>query len=292
MTAGASSPIVVSGLGSSGTRVVAQILQGLGLPMGRDLNQASDNLLFTLLLKRPRELAARALDDSMARAEVLLRAFGDLTTEPGAARRPSVAQELFGASRYQIRHGIERDTAARRAVWTARRLRAVWADRHSPADGPWGFKEPTAHLFLPALRRAFPSMKYVHVMRDPRDYALVPHNQAMLWAKGFPELALRTYDDPASAQVHWWAVTNLRAMTLASDHGIPFLAIRLEELIQRPDRAIEELATFIGRPTDESRTRTLSRLVTQPASVGRGRELNLSGGPELAAQIRVLGYDV
>jgi len=47
-------PIVVGGVGGSGTRVVAEILSKFGFYLGNDLNGASDNLLYTLLFKRPR----------------------------------------------------------------------------------------------------------------------------------------------------------------------------------------------------------------------------------------------
>jgi hypothetical protein len=47
-------PIIVGGLGGSGTRVVARILQILGGHMGENLNSSLDNLWWTLLFKRPR----------------------------------------------------------------------------------------------------------------------------------------------------------------------------------------------------------------------------------------------
>jgi hypothetical protein len=39
-------------VGGSGTRVIAMILASLGLNIGNNLNQALDNLIFTLLFKR------------------------------------------------------------------------------------------------------------------------------------------------------------------------------------------------------------------------------------------------
>lgn len=46
-------PVVVGGVGGSGTRVIAQILMKMGFFMGSDLNDANDNLWFALLFKRP-----------------------------------------------------------------------------------------------------------------------------------------------------------------------------------------------------------------------------------------------
>jgi hypothetical protein len=47
-------PIVVGGVGGSGTRVIAQILSEIGVYFGADLNRPADNLWFTLLFRRPR----------------------------------------------------------------------------------------------------------------------------------------------------------------------------------------------------------------------------------------------
>src|SRR6266550_6138718 len=51
-------PVAIGGVGGSGTRLVAEILRHLGYYMGRDLNEASDNLWFTLLFRRTELLNA------------------------------------------------------------------------------------------------------------------------------------------------------------------------------------------------------------------------------------------
>ena len=45
-------PVVVGGIGGSGTRVFAQLLRDLGFDMGSDLNESLDDLGFTALFKR------------------------------------------------------------------------------------------------------------------------------------------------------------------------------------------------------------------------------------------------
>src|ERR1700675_795212 len=47
-------PLVIGGIGGSGTRVAAQLLIELGFYLGDDLNPALDNLTSTFLFKRPR----------------------------------------------------------------------------------------------------------------------------------------------------------------------------------------------------------------------------------------------
>ncbi|MCX6279657.1 MAG: hypothetical protein NT004_16405, partial [Bacteroidetes bacterium] len=45
-------PVVVGGVGGSGTRVIAEILSLLNFYLGNDLNGPNDFLLYTLLFKR------------------------------------------------------------------------------------------------------------------------------------------------------------------------------------------------------------------------------------------------
>ena len=47
-------PIVIGGVGGSGTRVLAEILRSLDIFIGNDLNESLDNLTYTLLFKRRR----------------------------------------------------------------------------------------------------------------------------------------------------------------------------------------------------------------------------------------------
>lgn len=47
-------PVVIGGIGGSGTRIVAEILSRWGFYIGNDLNKFNDKLLYTLLFKRPK----------------------------------------------------------------------------------------------------------------------------------------------------------------------------------------------------------------------------------------------
>jgi len=46
------SPVIVGGVGGSGTRVIAELLSNFGYYIGNDLNRSMDNLLYTFLFKR------------------------------------------------------------------------------------------------------------------------------------------------------------------------------------------------------------------------------------------------
>ena len=45
-------PLVIGGMGGSGTRLVAELCSLFGYYLGDDLNIASDNLLYTLIFRR------------------------------------------------------------------------------------------------------------------------------------------------------------------------------------------------------------------------------------------------
>lgn len=286
-------PVVVSGLGSSGTRVVAQFLDGLGHHIGHDRNRADDDLLFTLLLKRPRRLLPGGLDAPTGEAVRLLRLFAELSTSARRSTSPAAGAELARAAHEQVRHGIERPTAARRAVWCARRLRALQGTRTRRVEGPWGFKEPTAHLLLPALVEAFPGMRYVHVLRDPRDYAAVPHNQFALWGLAFARDLAPLTDGLEALQLRWWAHTGARALALTAAAGVPTHVVRLEELCDRPEQHVADLAAFLGVSCPSAVRSRLAALVQRPASMGRGSDVDVAvvAGDRCAAQVRALGYD-
>jgi hypothetical protein len=78
-------PIVVGGVGGSGTRVIATMMRVLGVYTGADLNKAGDNKWFTFLCKLPRfdldgseedaVLVARSLDllERAMRGSLVLR---------------------------------------------------------------------------------------------------------------------------------------------------------------------------------------------------------------------------
>ena len=46
-------PVAIGGVGGSGTRVIAAIVESLGFDPGANLNRPRDDLTFTVLFKRP-----------------------------------------------------------------------------------------------------------------------------------------------------------------------------------------------------------------------------------------------
>src|SRR6185503_7042610 len=79
-------PIVIGGVGGSGTRVVADVLMRLGVHLGCALNHAWDNMLFVQLFKRLRWWEQR----------------GDLRAEVHAFRKILLGDSLSAAERQLV----------------------------------------------------------------------------------------------------------------------------------------------------------------------------------------------
>jgi len=101
-----SGPVVVGGLGGSGTRVVAEILIEFGFYLGSDLNAANDNLWFTLLFKRPRWFVGSSNGEIFKALRIFEKAMagclGPERDEFSFMMHAAVEIALFGHKRTQL----------------------------------------------------------------------------------------------------------------------------------------------------------------------------------------------
>lgn len=256
MTGGFESPpVIVGGVGGSGTRVVAEILEALGIFMGDDLNDAHDNLrlarVFGTIRDRIQSLGpvGTAADPAAAAA----------TATFVAATLDDFAEAMHGA--YLAQH-------ERRAGW--------------------GWKVPGNHFILAHLATVFPGLAYVHVIRHGIDMAFSANqNQVRNWGRhygvdvgGLP---------PEHAALAFWIAANRRTVAEARRLGIRFLMLNFDALCRHPAEMAGSLLRFLGRPQDD--LDSVVRLVKPPASLGRraGRDLGFVGAAERAA-LREFGF--
>lgn len=265
--------VVVSGLGGSGTRLPAVLCELLGVDMGRIVNSAHDDLLFTLMFKRP-PWAGRA--GLLAPAPAVRRQLAAYTRARCLAH-PLVDRRVLAALAPgvldQVRAGSERRTATRRAAWAVRQLAGL-ARSTAPggAAGAWGLKEPTAHLYLDHIADRWPGVKYVHVVRDLTDYAVKPHNQVRLWASLLGVSVAGEQQTAPQNQLRYWAVANERALLVAKRRQLPTLVLRHEDTVADPGFAAGELARFLGLPLQpEALTAWQGMVERDRAAIGRGQ---------------------
>lgn len=247
-------PIAVGGVGGSGTRLVAAILEGAGLWMGGDLNEAQDNLWFTLLFKHPNILAA-----SDQRFQQLVSLFVSAMSGRGRATPTDLAllDELVSDGRPQ--HDVQWLKAR------ARRLRRAIAAPHP--ECAWGWKEPNTHIVADRLPRHIPGIRYIHVARSGLDMAFSANqNQLSLWG---PAVLGGDHAAGPNASLKFWRWAHTRILSIGQDMGERFLFIRFEDLCGAPEKYVRLILSFAGAPTSPAIIDRVVHLVEPPASIGR-----------------------
>ena len=105
----------------------------------------------------------------------------------------------------------------------------------------WGDKTPVYGRRMPMIWRAVPEVRFVHVVRDPRDVAVS-------WRR-FRELR---GDDPRTAE-HWaqvWVQTIVETRMKA--RRVPnYLEVRYEDLVSEPESTLRRVCEFIALPFSE-----------------------------------------
>ena len=288
-------PLVIGGLGGSGTRLVAEIAQELGFFLGCDLNHAKDNLWFTLLFKRPRWYA-----DAMARdpeeVGVGFRVLERAMTARGEA--DAAGWRFLGRAVRDAVLGRHGQTRAFTPGWplaqSARLARALGLP--TPRGGPWGWKEPNSHVFLRPLAEHWPGLRFIYVNRHGLDMAF-SRNQAQLHLWG-PLYGVQPTDGPGvpqpRAMLEYW----IRAVQrVAADGprllGERFLLLHYDALATRPDGVLPGLIEFLGLDPRGLPIDRIRALAVPSESIGRYRKHDLSiFDTQSIEAVRSMGFSV
>lgn len=281
-------PVVVGGVGGSGTRVLAQCLFDLGYYLGGHLNPALDNLWYTLLLRRS-QLFPRSEEGIWKEIDDALRLFGKAMTE-GLEGNFSKAERALIDRALRQSLGVSRDSPLKAQ-------RSLLASR--PPDPKkfraWGWKEPNTHIHLAAISRAFPRLKYIHLTRHGLDMAFSRNRgQLQRWGSHFgvpfPE---RQAEVPAAA-LRYWVRANRAAIEQAQALlGPRFLLLNFDQLCADPAPQMDRFLGFIEADPGVELRQRLILLPQRPPSTGRYREKPLSiFAPEDIEAVRELGFSV
>ena len=262
-------PLAIGGVGGSGTRLVANLVAQSGCYLGDTLNEATDNLWFTVLLRRsewfckfPTEPAINIAVDLFQQA---------MTT--GLAKGCSPMQS-------QLLDHIEADLAGRDdpdALMLTPPLASlrISAGSDSARAPRWGWKEPNTHILLPQLAARIQGLKYIHVIRNGLDMAFSA-NQRQLTNWGSYILGPDHHDPDQSLpqrSLTYWLAANRRAtelgQTLFKDR---FLLLNYDHLCQDPDLVLPQLFSFLGSETGRAEARNL----IAPKTIGRHQDHDLS----------------
>lgn len=274
-------PVAIGGLGGSGTRLIASILSQAGYFMGADLNNAMDNLAFTLLFKRaelwPPELHSKEIDKA---CNIFIKA--SLTQRVWRKHEINYLQSLCQNDRPS--HSIE---------WLEIRAERLLQNIESDQPrGSWGWKEPNTHIILPALLKKMPHMKYIHVVRHGLDMAYSRNqNQLQLWGQQL--LGTQKINTDPGTSFQYWCAAHQRIAQIGKTMGSRFLMLNFDKLCQQPARQFERLFSFLEIKVDVTLQNELAALVQIPDSLGRHRGQNLDYARPADLQfLAAMGYAV
>ncbi|MGH1417051.1 MAG: sulfotransferase [Pelagimonas sp.] len=195
--------VAVGGLGGSGTRVVAQILDKMGFYLGPVLNPQMDSILFTLLFKRSDWITTFPSDQDIDRiAEIFQIAMRSGVRSAFKNLDQDEAKQLFQKTRS---YGVTRD-------WFDQIMASPPPKQKRFSGVAW--KEPNTHVFLPQLLKRFPELKYIHVIRNGLDMALSGNKQQLTnWGARFGISPNQDASSP-NVQLQFWLAANKRVVEI------------------------------------------------------------------------------
>ncbi len=109
----------------------------------------------------------------------------------------------------------------------------------------WGDKSPSYIRHIPLLIREYPDARFVHIVRDVRDYSLSIRHA---WGKSILRAAQRWQDDVSKAMVD------------GKTYDTNCIVIRYEDLLDSSEQTLKSICAFIGVEFD-ARMLTPGRIV-------------------------------
>lgn len=159
----------------------------------------------------------------------------------------------------------DQDLRSRPAVLDA--LGKAWCEYSGmPPEGTTViFKETSQAIFLEEFGEALPTLKMIHLVRDPRDnYAALKAGVTNYYAKlGENEL------ETLASVINRCRMDMIAARTNATLHPDRFAAVRFEDLVADPKPALESLCRFLGWEFDNA---MLSPTVLGVSQAGNSHE--------------------
>lgn len=252
--------VAIGGLGGSGTRIVAELVQKSGVYLGPTLNAQLDNLLFTLLFKRRNWFTDFPPNGEIDRMiDIFASAMRDGVGPAFEHIPPEEVEDWFKNS-----EGMGVNRARFEDI-----LKSPPPDLSQHTGLGW--KEPNTHVFLPQLVRRVPNMKYIHVMRNGLDMALSGNRQQLVnWGRHYG-IDPVSDDSDTTSQLKYWLASNRQILaigqTMKPGH---FYALNYDDLCLNFTTAVGPLQAFLGRTLTDADMDYFSGHVGS-SSIGRFR---------------------
>jgi hypothetical protein len=215
----------IGGLGGSGTRTVIEIFQNLGFHIGDDINEASDNLWFTLLFKR---------------RSVLFESDIDFFNLYNAFERRMNGFDADISSKTHIMALASKDRIQHDRAWLRERVTSFLSPASRRIKNQlWAWKEPNTHIIIDRLLKLDPKLRYIHVVRDARYMVNSKNfNQLINWGPLFLD-----NDEPVSpnSALAYWCAVHRRILKLKQQFPDRIAFLNYDALCQNPVQVIEPL---------------------------------------------------
>lgn len=251
--------IAIGALGGSGTRVVAKLFQELGFFIGDELNQALDNLTYTVLFKDKdlfsnKELLKKRMivfDKYMSNEKLS----GDdicIYNKSKGNRFLSLKRRNLMKFKFRFRNLAKREL------------------KHE-----YTFKEPNSIHFLEEYLNAFQNSKYVYVMRHGLDMAFSSNKGQLANFGNFYGLennVVNANDNSEIAtklQLNYWVLITKKVNQLKEKYKGRIHIINHSSLCENPVLEINKLINFLNLNVLESEINRLSAIPNMPSSSGR-----------------------
>ena len=247
--------VAIGGVGGSGTRVIAQILNDAGYFIGNDINVSNDNLLFTLLFKRENILVA-----SDEEIEILWNIFLKIMYQES---------ELHEDENKLLLKLSSNDRTLHEKKWLEDRLKFL---KHKVLNKKLAFKEPNSHIVIERLFKLNKNMKFVYVYRNGLDMAYSTNqNQLKLWGSIF--FNEKNIDITPRNSLKYWCLAHKRMLDLQKTYPNKILMLNFDALCLNTESVLNELAMFLGSGNS---LQGFEELIKIPSSIGRYKEYSLS----------------
>jgi hypothetical protein len=290
MKSNLTAPVVIGGVGGSGTRLIAQVFRELNYYFGYDLNDANDNLWFTLIFNRP-EVLNYSPEEFNKTFDIFMKGMtgeGNFTND-----ERNVLESYTQVKRYRESHEwlLERKQTLlstdishkefflwlKNGMLNSRYIEDIKAplswNKGFKKNDFWGWKEPNSHLFLDKLINIYPDMKYIHVVRNGLDMAH-SKNQGQLnfWGKHIigDDIEYTPY-----YSLKYWATVHKRIIDIGKDMGKNFLMLSYDEFCAEPNQGLDKISDFIELDISNLPKNKLVNLISPPKSIGRYKQFGL-----------------
>jgi hypothetical protein len=223
--------VAIGGVGGSGTRLGAAVLQMLGYYIGGDLNEALDNLWFTLLFKR-RSILLECRPEFCSIAALFFA-------------RMSGQANFSDAQRARVLRMVHDERLQHSRDWLRRRADSFLDETGSSnARQLWGWKEPNTHIVIDRLFEFHPDLRYIHFVRHPLDMALSANqNQLQNWG---PVILSHDVANEPHQSLAYWCAAHRRISAVMRQWPERTIIVDFDEFRADPDKQCHLLASFVG----------------------------------------------